>query len=331
MQEYANGIWSVNSMLSDNVIMSALDWYVNLRGIDNFMDLPNLIDFKTGKIPGNMLHTFNRCKYPDFRVEMEVWKAKVLADELSMFFNEIESTLNDELKKNKPDYYAIRFIKGLNEYADIYKKYAKILTLLEELIYYHQTGKNPYTKLADGRLYRYSMMPRAHELLNNWGCKLLNVVKYYTHVPARNERHKGASVDGLEVTDGLSTEQVEMILPEPPKELNTDGAKKLFSKAVKAGLMQPLSNGNGYQWNKSNVLLAYFCGKIYCGDELEQETVTKEWIVKRGSTFFPETTLMSFFVNKEKKAMKNLGQSRLQMQRPPKDHEDIDNLFNKAT
>ena len=189
MQGYADGIWSVNYMMSDYVINFALNRLVNLREIDNFMDLPNLIDFKTGKIPGNMLlHTlFNRCKHPDFRVEMGVWGAKVLADELSMFFNEIESTLNDELKKNKPDYYAIRFIEGLNEYADRYKKYAKILTLLEELIYYHQTGKNPYTKLADGRLYRYSMMPRAHELLNNWVCKLLKVVSYYV-VPQQDQQ-----------------------------------------------------------------------------------------------------------------------------------------------
>ena len=123
----------------------------------------------------------------------------------------------------------------------------------------------------------------------------------------------------------------EMKLPELPDELNTDEAKKMFSKAVKAGLMQPLSNGSGYQWNKSNVLLAYFCGKIYCGDGLEQDTVTKEWKVKRGSTFFHETALMSLFVNKGGQAIKNLGQSRLQMQRPPGGYKDIDRLFDEAT
>lgn len=116
-----------------------------------------------------------------------------------------------------------------------------------------------------------------------------------------------------------------------PEVLNTDEAKKMFSKAVKAGLMQPLSNGSGYQWNKSNVLLAYFCGKIYCGDGLEQDTVTKEWKVKRGSTFFHETALMSLFVNKGGQAIKNLGQSRLQMQRPPGGYKDIDRLFDEAT
>lgn len=116
-----------------------------------------------------------------------------------------------------------------------------------------------------------------------------------------------------------------------PEELNTDEAKKIFSKAVKAGLMQPLSNGSGYQWNRSNAMLAYLCGKIYCGDRIKQDMVSKEWMLKRGETFFPETALMSFFVNKERQAIKNLGQSRIQMQRPPKGYKDIDRLFDEAT
>ena len=58
---------------------------------------------------------------------------------------------------------------------------------MEELIYYHQTGKNPYTKWADGTIHRDSMMPRAHELLNNLVCKLLKVVSYYV-VPQQNQQ-----------------------------------------------------------------------------------------------------------------------------------------------
>lgn len=122
-----------------------------------------------------------------------------------------------------------------------------------------------------------------------------------------------------------------MKLPELPDELNTDEAKKLFPKAVKAGLMQPLSNGSGYQWNRSNALLAYFCGKIYCGDTLKQEAITEEWKVKRGIGLLPEAALMSLFSNKEKQTIKNLGQSRLQLDRPPIGYKDIDILFKEAT
>lgn len=122
----------------------------------------------------------------------------------------------------------------------------------------------------------------------------------------------------------------EIKLPELPDKLNTEYAKKMFSKAVKAGLMYPLSEGKGYQWEKSNVLLAYFCGKIYCGDGLARDEVTKEWKVKRGIELFPETDLMSFFVNRDRQAIKNLGQSRLQMINPPNGYKDIDKLFDEA-
>ena len=182
MQGYANGIWSVISSLTDDYIPLDLQSYVNLREVASLdygpMELPNLIDFRVGKMPGNVLYPPLSNKHPNFSVEV-VYEAQVFGGELSAYFNEIESTLNDELRKDKPDYYAIRFIEGLEEYADRYKKYAKILTLLEELIYYHQTGKNPYTKWADGTIHHDSMMPRAHELLNNWVCKLLKVVSYY--------------------------------------------------------------------------------------------------------------------------------------------------------
>lgn len=130
------------------------------------------------------------------------------------------------------------------------------------------------------------------------------------------------------LTDGVDSFSEKVTLPD---ELNTDEAKKIFPKAVKAGLMQPLSNRSGYQWNRSNAMLAYLCGKIFCGDSLKQDIVTKEWMLKRGETFFPETALMSLFVNEGGQAIKNLGQSRLQMQRPPKGYEDIDRLFDEAT
>ena len=141
----------------------------------------------------------------------------------------------------------------------------------------------------------------------------------------------------LKTTDGkrLNTEchqmDIKQILPEPPEPINTDEAKKRFSKAVQAGLMQPLSDRKGYQWNESNALLAYFCGKIYCCDRLIQDAVTKDWMIKRGDLFFPEKALMSFFFNKEGKEIRNLGQSRLQMQRPPKGYKKIDILFDEAT
>ena len=113
-----------------------------------------------------------------------------------------------------------------------------------------------------------------------------------------------------------------------PDKLDTDDAKRLFSEAIKDNLMY--IEGDKYVWCKSNALLAYFCGRIYCGDTLIKEKVTGELVVKRNSTIFPESALMSLFYNKDGCPIRNLGQSRLQLHYPPKEHETVDILFEKA-
>lgn len=132
----------------------------------------------------------------------------------------------------------------------------------------------------------------------------------------------------LKKSEELDTEEVTTL----PAELDVNGAKEIFSKAVKAGLMQPLSNGRGYLWDRSNALLAYICGKIYCGDKVEYSPRTKSWTYRPGWTFFPESALRSLFVNR-KGTIWWLGKSRCQLkgQSPPKGWEDIDNLFDEAT
>lgn len=101
--------------------------------------------------------------------------------------------------------------------------------------------------------------------------------------------------------------------------LETDEAVNVFNKAIKADLMEVC--GNGLKWKASNALLAYLCGRLYCGDTTKIDSVTKERIVKRGSGFFPETKLNDLF------GLKNLGQSRLQLNRVPKGFEKIEALF----
>lgn len=105
-----------------------------------------------------------------------------------------------------------------------------------------------------------------------------------------------------------------------PKELNIGNAIKLFHKAIEVGLIKSMDGK--FHWMRSNVLLAYFCGKIYCGDSVVIDQITKEYVIKRGSAFFPETAICTLF------GLRNLGQSRLQIERLPKGHEEIDRLFN---
>ena len=261
MQGYANGIWSVISSLTDNYIPWDLQHYVNLREVARLgygpMELPNLIDFKVGNMPENVLYPPLSNKHPNFSVELVVYEAQVFGGELSAYFNEIESTLNDELKKDKPDYYAIRFREGLKEYADRYKRYASILTLLEELIYYHQTGKNPYTKWADGTIHRDSMMPRAHELLNNLVCKLLKVVSYYV-VPQQDQQK-----NDIEKVQNYSQESKQEQQQRDNKP--TKREQKYFTKAIEAGLMEQIGDEN-YRWLHNNGMkasLGYFLKRVF--------------------------------------------------------------------
>lgn len=99
-------------------------------------------------------------------------------------------------------------------------------------------------------------------------------------------------------------EQVEVeqhvILPE---RLDTPLAQQVFARAIENGLIEEI--GGHYKWKESKALLAYMCGRIYCGDypKYSAREVKSYW--KSGKTeFFPESDLNALF---EETA---LGQSR---------------------
>ena len=98
-------------------------------------------------------------------------------------------------------------------------------------------------------------------------------------------------------------------------DLNTDRAKKVFGKAIEKRLIVVFDNV--LKWEKSNALLAFLCGIIYCDDTQYQDRVTKYWMVKRGSTLFPNVELCALF------GVINLGQSRTQLNRLPKGYEEV--------
>lgn len=100
---------------------------------------------------------------------------------------------------------------------------------------------------------------------------------------------------------------------------NTDEERKVFKKAIGAGLMEIC--GQGYKWKRSNVLLAYMCGRLYCGDKIAVDDTTKQLMYKKGIGSFHETSINKLF------DVKNIGQSRRQIKYTPKGYEDIDKLF----
>ncbi len=85
--------------------------------------------------------------------------------------------------------------------------------------------------------------------------------------------------------------------------LNTELAVKVFAKAIEDGYMS--EKGSHYKWNDSKVLLAYMCGRIYCGDKPVYSDMDEKSFWKFGRLgVFPDTELSNLF------EMPDLGQSR---------------------
>lgn len=97
-----------------------------------------------------------------------------------------------------------------------------------------------------------------------------------------------------------------------PTELNTTGAKKLFQKAIKAGLMS--ETDSGYEWKKTKALCAYFADRASEYLKLQKGEKKVSWK--------PFETLFN---------IKGLGGARNDYQKTgnlPLDNNLVDSLFN---
>ena len=104
--------------------------------------------------------------------------------------------------------------------------------------------------------------------------------------------------------------------------LDTPLARAVFAKAVEAGYME--EDGSHYRWTKgTKALLAYMCGRIYCGDVPEYSELDRKSFWKFGNGLFPDVELNALF------EQIGIGQSR-QNRRDmpvPANAGEIDKLF----
>ena len=103
--------------------------------------------------------------------------------------------------------------------------------------------------------------------------------------------------------------------------LDTPLARIVFSKAVEAEYMEEA--GSHYSWKGTKVLLAYMCGRIYCGDVPEYSKHEQKSFWKFGNGLFPDVELNALF------EQTGIGQSR-QNRRDmpvPANAGEIDKLF----
>lgn len=136
---------------------------------------------------------------------------------------------------------------------------------------------------------------------------------------SRNKGKQNEKIAQAPLYAQASNEAERVILTE---RLDTELARKIFARAIEAGFME--ENGAHYKWKLSKALLAYMCGRIYCGDKPEYSDSDEKSFWKYGSSgFFPDAELSALFGQSE------LGQSRQNRKDlavPQKSHK-IDKLF----
>ena len=147
------------------------------------------------------------------------------------------------------------------------------------------------------------------DTLNNYGGTIQDIHDNTIYV-APNQTIIAAKKETVEAEEVIINNDNEIL----------DKGKSYFTRAIESGLMKQTSNG--YEWLASQVLLAYFCGKIYCGDYVKENRMDSTW--KAGNdAFFPEKALVKLF-NRP-----NIGTSRRKQLdgTPPKGYQKIDELF----
>ena len=105
--------------------------------------------------------------------------------------------------------------------------------------------------------------------------------------------------------------------------LDTSLARTIFAKAIEAGYIEEV--GSHYSWKGTKALLAYMCGRIYCGDYPEYSKYEQKTFWEFGNGLFPDVELNALF------EQTGIGQSRQNRRDMPVPNNagEIDKFFQK--
>ena len=101
---------------------------------------------------------------------------------------------------------------------------------------------------------------------------------------------------------------------------DTDKERLVFGNALQKQYMT-LQNGC-YKWILRKSLLAYMCGRLYCGDRIKEDDSDYSTEYIKGKTQMPAKEVKALFGD-------DVASNRYQIRTPPRDSWKIDELFKK--
>ena len=122
-------------------------------------------------------------------------------------------------------------------------------------------------------------------------------------------------------TDEQHTRELKELMNLMPENFRTEQAYKVFGKAIEKGLIT--KSDNNFSWKKSNVLLCFMFGRLYCGDyTFESKFNNGKPLWKKGANMlFPESFIEEVF------RIKNTSQSRKQASSVPNGYSVVEDFF----
>lgn len=98
--------------------------------------------------------------------------------------------------------------------------------------------------------------------------------------------------------------------------------KRCFQLAVEQGMMEGPDGDGHYQWNRTDALLSYFLGRVFCGDTSSPGGPNQSPTWLKGDKRFANANVLSTMFN-----TKDIGKPRRDRRTPPQGYEEVDALF----
>ncbi len=105
-----------------------------------------------------------------------------------------------------------------------------------------------------------------------------------------------------------------------PTIYDNEKERMVFGRALEKGYMK-IVNGC-YKWHKSKSLLAYMCGKLYCGDKVKEDDYGDE--LQKGNNQMPASEVKRLFGA-------DVASNRYSLKNPPRQYYLVDDLFKGAS